>query len=259
MPEDFEEKEEHPDEGAGSKLKQAVLVFPEFPVHTAEQATAPSGEFSPADLLTPNWEMWRTRGACRIWKAVLISMAIKPTPTVLKRLKTEQPHRYAEYMRRKKDVVAQYGLHPELQAAKHFNSGDKSGEQYIKLRSLLNFGKEYRWKDLDAFEQGMKLSNSQSAAASKAHSLLDALPQGQRHALVRTGALLQLLEDVLNKGTELHAVSLLHGGKLNISQVASRVEKIIGNALDQDKVENFEKEANRKQFGEAQQALRSYV
>ena len=243
-----------PAQEEGAEQKQAALAFPEHPSRATESLET-DGNTQPEVLPTPNWEMWKTRGACRIWKAVLISMAVKPTSTVLKRLKKEQPLRYAEYMRRKKDVVAQYGLHPELQVAKHLNEGEKPGEQYIKLRGLLNFAKEYRWKDLDAFEQGMKLS----AAASRAHSLFDALPHGQRHALIRTGALLQLLEDVLKKGTELHAASLLHGGKLNISQVASRVEKIIGNASDQDKVENFEKEANRKQFGEAQQALRSHV
>ena len=57
----------------------------------------------------------------------------------------------------------------------------------------------------------------------------------------------------------MNAASLLSGGKLNISEVASQVEKIIGNAADQEKVENFAKEANRKQFGEAKQALRSYL
>ena len=247
-----------PTKEESAEQKQAALAFPEHPSHATESSDT-DGNTRPEVLPTPNWEMWKTRGACRIWKAVLISMAVKPTSTVLKRLKKEQPLRYTEYIRRRKDVVAQYGLHPELQVAKHLNEGEKPGQQYIKLRGLLNFAKEYRWKDLDAFEQGMKLSAPPSAAARTAHALFDALPQGQRHALVRTGALLQLLEDVLKKGTELHAASLLHGGKLNISQVASRVEKIIGNASDQDKVENFEKEANRKQFGEAQQALRSHV
>ena len=159
----------------GAEQKQAALAFPEHPSRATESLET-DGNTQPEVLPTPNWEMWKTRGACRIWKAVLISMAVKPTSTVLKRLKKEQPLRYAEYMRRKKDVVAQYGLHPELQVAKHLNEGEKPGEQYIKLRGLLNFAKEYRWKDLDAFEQGMKLS----AAASRAHSLFDALPQGQR-------------------------------------------------------------------------------
>ncbi|RYH00103.1 MAG: hypothetical protein EON58_01390 [Alphaproteobacteria bacterium] len=186
-------------------------------------------------------------------------MAIKPTPKVRTRLQKEQPHRYAEYLRRKKDVVAQYGLHPELMVVQHLNAGEKSGEQYVMLRSLLNFAKENRWENLDAFEQGVKLSAPEAVAASRAYSSFEALPQGQRHSLVRIGAVLQLLEDVLHKGVEMNAASLLHGGKINISEVASRVEKIIGNAADQEKLENFEKEANRKQFGEARQALRAYL
>ena len=139
------------------------------------------------------------------------------------------------------------------------NAGDKPGDQYIMLRSLLALGKEQRWKDIDAFEQGMSLTAAQSVAAARAHSSFEALPQGQRHALVRIGALLQLLENVLNKGVKMNAASLLSGGTLNISEVASQVEKIIGNAADQEKVENFAKEANRKQFGEAKQALRSFL
>ena len=57
----------------------------------------------------------------------------------------------------------------------------------------------------------------------------------------------------------MNPATLLHGKTLNMSEVASRVEKIVGDAADQDKVDNFEKEANRKQFGEAKQALRSFL
>ena len=73
------------------------------------------------------------------------------------------------------------------------------------------------------------------------------------------GALLQLLEDVLKKGGQMNPATLLHGKTLNMSEVASRVEKIVGDAADQDKVDNFEKEANRKQFGEAKQALNAFL
>ncbi len=239
--------------------KQAARVFPVFPVSASAQSESTESNASTVDLPVPNWAMWRTRGACRIWKAVLISMSIKPTNPMRIRLQKEQPDRYAEYLRRKKDVVAQYGLHPELRATDHLNAGDKPGDQYIMLRSLLALGKEQRWKDIDAFEQGMSLTAAQSVAAARAHSSFEALPQGQRHALVRIGALLQLLENVLNKGVKMNAASLLSGGTLNISEVASQVEKIIGNAADQEKVENFAKEANRKQFGEAKQALRSFL
>lgn len=259
MPETAAENTGQPTKKKRTAQKQAARVFPAFPVSASEQSESTDSNASTVDLPVPNWEMWRTRGACRIWKAVLISMAIKPTTPVRTRLRKEQPQRYAEYLRRKKDVVAQFGLHPELQAVHHVNAGEKSGEQYIMLRNLLNFAKEHRWEDLDALEQGIQLSAPQLAAASRAHSLFDALPQGQRHALVRTGALLRLLEDVLRKGVEMNAASLLRGGDLNVSEVASRVEKIICSAADQEKVDNFAKEANRKQFNEAKQALRAYL
>lgn len=259
MPESASKNIDKPAKGTSRMRKQAAPVFPEFPVRAAAPPTT-AGEDAPlADFPTPNWEMWRTRGACRVWKAVLISMAIKPTLEVSRRLKQEQPHRYAEYLRRKRDVVAQFGLHPDLQAVPHPNAGEKAIDQYIMLRSLLSFAQQYHWDDLDAFDQGTRMASPKAVAASRAHSSFEALPQGQRHALVRTGALLQLLEEVLRKGVEMNAASLLRGGDLNVSEVASRIEKIIGNAADQEKVANFEAEANRKQFGEARQALRAYL
>ena len=69
------------------------------------------------------------------------------------------------------------------------------------------------------------------------------------------GALLQLLEEVLKKGVHMNAATLLHGSELNISKVASRVEQIICSAAEAEKVADFKTEANRKQFGEAKQAL----
>ena len=249
-----------PNEGSDLEPSEPVpLVFP-VPTAPAPDLSPTAVSSEPAeDLPPPNWEMWRRRGACRIWKAVLISMAIKPIREVRTRLRLEQPDRYAEYISRKKAVVAQYGLHPELPAAEHANQGKRSGEKYILLAGLLAMGKEQGWHDIDAFEKGMRASAAKSVAAAKAHTSFEGLPQGQRNALVRMGALLQLLEDVLKKGVQMNPATLLHGKTLNMSEVASRVEKIVGDAADQDKVDNFEKEANRKQFGEAKQALNAFL
>jgi len=202
--------------------------------------------------------MWRTRGACRIWQAVLISMAINPTSEVRTILRREQPRRYAEYISRKKAVVAQYGLHPELPAAEHANQGKRSGEKYILLAGLLAMGKEQGWHDIDAFENGMRATAAKSVAAAKVHASLENTRTVQRNALVRMGALLQLLEDVLKKGVQMNAATLLRGTTLNMSEVASRVEQIICSAAEAEKVADFKTEANRKQFGEAKQALKTW-
>lgn len=199
------------------------------------------------------------RGACPIWQAVLISMAIKPTQKARLHLLRYQPRRHAEYLRRRKDVVAMYGLHPELPATKHINAGNSAISQYVMLSSLLALGKEKGWHDIATFEKGMRSTAAKTLAAAKVHASFEALPQGQLNALVRMGALLQLLEDVLKKGVQMNAATLLRGTTLNMSEVASRVEKIVGDAADQDKAPNFEKEANRKQFGEAKQALNTRV
>lgn len=60
-----------PNEGSGLEPSGPVpLVFP--------VPTAPTPDLSPTadidepaeDLPPPNWEIWRTRGACPIWQAV---------------------------------------------------------------------------------------------------------------------------------------------------------------------------------------------
>ena len=245
----------------GSDVEPSAPVQLVFPISTATASKVSPTEVSSEsakDLPPSNWEMWRTRGACRIWQAVLISMAINPTSEVRTILRREQPRRYAEYISRKKAVVAQYGLHPELPAAEHANQGKRSGEKYILLAGLLAMGKEQGWHDIDAFENGMRATAAKSVAAAKVHASLENTRTVQRNALVRMGALLQLLEDVLKKGVQMNAATLLRGTTLNMSEVASRVEQIICSAAEAEKVADFKTEANRKQFGEAKQALKTW-
>ena len=242
----------------GSSLEPSAPVQLVFPISTATASKVSPTEVSSEsakDLPPPNWEMWRTRGACRIWQAVLISMAINPTSEVRTILRREQPRRYAQYINRKEAVTAQYGLRPELPATAHPKQGKRSGEKYILLAGLLAMGKEQGWHDIDAFENGMRATAAKSVAAAKVHASLENTRTVQRNALVRMGALLQLLEEVLKKGVHMNAATLLHGSELNISKVASRVEQIICSAAEAEKVADFKTEANRKQFGEAKQAL----
>ena len=245
----------------GSSLEPSAPVQLVFPISTATASKVSPTEVSSEsakDLPPPNWEMWRTRGACRIWQAVLISMAINPTSEVRTILRREQPRRYAQYINRKEAVTAQYGLRPELPATAHPKQGKRSGEKYILLRGLLAMGKEQRWHDIDAFEKGMRTTAANSTSAGIVNASFEGGTRIQRNDLVRMGALLQLLEEVLKKGVQMNAATLLRGTTLNMSEVASRVEKIVGNAADGEKVVNFEKEANRKQFGEAKQALNTW-
>ena len=205
----------------------------------------------------PDWDFWRSRGACRIWKAVLISMAIKPGASVRTKLRKEQPHLYKEYVRRKKDVIAIYGLHPDFQAIQHAHAGSTPGDQYILLHNLLKFAKNHRWENFEVFEQGMQIHADESGTGHISNFSFEALPEETRNGLVRTGALLKLLEDVLLKRDTTNTAKFIHGEKLNISTVAERVEKIIGVAAGQEKVKNFAREANRRYLAKAQNSLRS--
>lgn len=233
------------------KTNKVVLAIHETPAVITENISD-----RPVNLASPNWDLWRNRGACRIWKAVLISMDIKPVPKVRTQLRLEQPGRYKEYVKRKKDVIAQYGFDPFLPDIPHSNAGIKAGDKYILLNNLLKFAKKYQWENLEAFEQGIKIPARDSGIGGISNVSFELLPEETRNGLVRTGALLTLLEDLLLKKDVMNPAAYLHGGKLNISRVAEQVEKIISVAAGQEQVKNFASDANRRYFGKAQRSLR---
>ena len=245
-----------PAEEVSQEINKILLSINDVPAVVAENSSSQScGDKS--NLSSPNWGFWRRRGACRLWKAVLISMAIDPETNLRTDLKKNNSQIYNEYLRRKQDVIAHYGFIPEFKAVKHAKAGSKPGEKYILLNNLLKFAKNQGWENLDAFEQGMKIPPHELGTGDMSNFSFEALPEETRNGLVRTGALLRLLEDVLLKRDTTNAAKFLHGEKLNISTVAERVEKIIGVAAGQEKVKNFAREANRRYFAKAQNSLRS--
>ena len=245
-----------PAEEVSQEINKILPLINDFPAVVAENSSSPSWS-DKSTLSSPNWDLWRRRGACRIWKAVLISMAIDPETNLRTNLKKDNSHLYDEYFRRKEDVIAHYGLIPEFKAIKHAKAGSRPGEKYILLNSLLKFAKNQHWENLDAFEQGMQIHTHEAGTGYISNFSFEALTEETRNGLVRTGALLRLLEDVLIKRDTTNAAKFLHGEKLNISTVAERVEKIIGVAAGQEKVKNFAREANRRYLAKAQNSLRS--
>lgn len=113
--------EEELTEESQPEPNKAVPATHESPAAITEKISA-----RPDTLASPNWYLWRNRGACRIWKAVLISMEIKPVPKVRTQLRLEKSGRYKEYRKRRADVIAQYGFDPLLPAVPHSNAGKKS-------------------------------------------------------------------------------------------------------------------------------------
>lgn len=211
------------------------------------------------NLHIPKWDVWRRKGACRIWKAVLISMSISPEINVRTLLKQKYPGLYSDYLRRKEEVVANYGLIPEFPSVKHLKAGARPGEQYVLLDKLLIFAKNKGWENLENFEKGMKEGFAGDLDLGKFVNIPeDLLTEEARNGLVRTGAILKLLEDVLLGKNTINTLALLHGSSINISNVAKQVEKIIADNLGQKTVKNFASEANRKYLSRAQNALRSY-
>lgn len=259
MPENQNEVNEPENEQENNGGQEGALVFPVFPVQpNGPDAEQEAGDANPG-LLSPNWEMWRTRGACRIWKAIMLTMGVKPTNEMRNRLMEEYPERYDEYVRRRRDVVAQYGLHPQLPNIEHEQAGEGAGNQYVRLVNLLSFAKEYQWKGLEGFEQGIALPQPKPKGENVTNLSIEVLPLGERNALVRTGALLKLIENLLCERSTLDKASLLRGGRLNISKISTEVEQIIKKTAEQESVDGFKDEANRRYFGHAQRALENYI
>ena len=133
----------------------------------------------------------------------------------------------------------------------------EDGVEYWLARELQPEFGYHRWENFEVFEQGMQIHADESGTGHISNFSFEALPEETRNGLVRTGALLKLLEDVLLKRDTTNTAKFLHGEKLNISTVAERVGKIIGVAAGQEKVKNFAREANRRYLAKAQNSLRS--
>src|SRR5574344_1583840 len=97
------------------EISKILPSINDFPAVVTENSSSQSWS-DKSTLSSPNWDLWRRRGACRIWKAVLISMAIAPETNSRTNLKKDKSHLYDEYLRRKEDVIANYGLIPEFKA-----------------------------------------------------------------------------------------------------------------------------------------------
>jgi hypothetical protein len=222
------------------------------PTNDIDNATPhPTTDVLPA---VPEWKTWREKGGGRLWVAVLLSMNLNPTVRNRKVLLASDPERHKEYKRRCEVAMARYGVHTLLPTVEHLRAGTHAGDRFVAFDKFLAFAKDIGWDDLGEFEAG--LSSTEATSASKAtstHSLEDA-PKGERYDLVRMGALLALLEKVLQGDKDVDRSLLIAGHQLNKSQVAKEVNKIVISVAKQNGktgVSGFGAEANRKRFGAA--------
>ena len=211
----------------------------------------------------PDWEFWRQRGACRLWKAVLLSMNVEPTMTNRGALKDRAPVIHSEYLRRREIANVQYGIHPLLPTMEHARAGQMEGERYISLSQFLKFAKDIGWRNLAAFEKGISPSTVYLSGGEtvEVEQELEDLAKGQRYTLVRMGALLKILEQCLQPNQPNNRQKFLSGNKLNAAALGQEIEQVIAVVAHEElklMVSRFTKEANRKQLAAAAKALTNF-
>ncbi|MFM0072592.1 hypothetical protein PQQ86_15660 [Paraburkholderia sediminicola] len=206
----------------------------------------------------PDWKTWREKGGGRLWVAVLLSMNVNPTVQNRHVLRANDAERYKEYRRRCEVAIARYSVHEHLPAIEHLRAGKNPGDRFVMFDKFLAFAKDIGWNDLSMFEAGLSSTEvALATTASSTHSLEDA-PKGERYDLVRMGALLTLLEKALQGDSDIDRALLISGGKLNKSQIAKEVNKIVASTAKRHgkpSISGFGAEANRKRFRAAAAAL----
>ena len=212
-------------------------------------------------LQLPNWRLWREKGTARIWNAAMLSLNLHPSANNRALLRTVDPDRHKEYKHRSEVAIHRYGVHPHLPKMEHARAGTNPGDYFVELDRFLSFAKDMGWSDLAEFESGLCGVDATSTAESTViHSLSEA-PKGERYDLVRAGALLTLLEKVLQDNGEVDRRFLLSARRINTRQVAKELENIVlsvAGRYGKNSVTGFGEEANRKRLKAAMDALEDY-
>lgn len=209
-------------------------------------------------LKRPDWRRWREKGTGRIWYASMLSLNLHPSVENRTLLKTIAPETYEEFKHRSEVAIHRYGRHAHLPTIQHVRAGERPPDQFVEYEKFLAFAKEMNWSDLSAFEEGISGNKPTSSENTTRHTT-DDLPKGERYDLVRTGALLVLLERVLSGDRKVDEKLLFSGAQLNISQVSKELHEIITSVARQNEknsVAGFGVEANRKRLTAAANALR---
>lgn len=209
----------------------------------------------------PDWEFWRQRGACRIWKAVMLSMNIEPTRASREEVRDRAPGLYEEYIRRREIAVVQYNVHPLLPRLDHVRAGRGQFDQYVLLSKMLEFAKDIRWRDVAAFENGLTGSSLDSENSHLAEVEFDDLPKGERYTIVRMGALLSILQKSLLSKEIGMKTKFIRSESLNFAAIGREMEDVIALAATKQKKEAiscFKEDSNRKQVAAAFKALNEF-
>lgn len=208
------------------------------------------------DPVRPNWDTWRQRGACMLWKAALLSMNIEPTAKSYRKLELLHTDLTAEYWRRLLILKTQYGLHEDLRRMSHALEREKLEQKFVRLDDVLIFAKNIGWSGLGPMELGLQrdcvvLPGGETVA-------FEDLAKGERDDLVRMGALLKILEEQICSDPKKGASKFLTGEKLNYSQIGAEIESIIAKAAKVNgnkAASSFKSDTNRKRLGLAAVAL----
>ena len=233
-----------------------------MPEAKVDQPEAPNNHNTePYVFETPDWEFWRQRNGCRLWKSVLLSMNIEPVDDVRALLEEHAPQKYAQYKRRLDVILGAHGVSKCLPRVQHPRAGNKPSEQWMVLTDLLAFAKESNWKDVAPFEYGLTNQPSSSDIEEQLNVPsvdFDDLQKGERYTVLRFGALLKLVESLLTNDKKFDRNQFVKSGSLNYSALGKAIESVLSDQSNKSggtALPNCKAQVNSKRISEAIKAV----
>ncbi|BEP70859.1 MULTISPECIES: hypothetical protein [unclassified Variovorax] len=233
-------------------------------------ATTPSEIDSSSPAITtplerPDWGFWRRRSYCRIWQAVLLSLNVEPSSANREQLELAEPEKFVEFKKRREILIVNRGYHDLLPTMDHERAGKKAGEKYVELADVLKLAKHQRWSAIEPFERGMSSEYDETIELRSIIHEVDeeefdvhSMPRkGDRYTMVRMGAVLTLLEEILRSDPNC-ADEYLGGDGLNQSAVGNKMTEIIKSASGGAYLGKNFGDGNRKSVGFALLALKQF-
>lgn len=211
----------------------------------------------------PRWSVWRQSESCRIWQAVLLTLNIEPPSKSDFLRHTLKKNVYQEFKDRRLIAIRQYGVHQLLPVFPHHAEGKKIGERYVRMQDMLAFGQANGWFGIENMAAGLGYPPNGQATSLNGNGFgfvhrlgPESMPKGERYALVRMGALLEVLEKWIANGGKIPP-SCIQAGKLNFSELERQAVAVIAEKASGKSKSGFGHGVFRKEYSAAKKSLQN--
>lgn len=211
----------------------------------------------------PRWSVWQQSESCRIWQAVLLTLNIEPPSKSRGLCHTLSKDVYQKFKDRKLIAIRQYGVHSLLPVLPHHAQGEGKGERYVRLQDMIAFGQAKGWGGIENMASRLGCPSNGQATSPKGSEVSfvhrlepESMPKGERYALVRMGALLEVLEKWIANGGKIPP-SCIQAGKLNFSELERQAVAVIAEKASGKSKSGFGHGVFRKEYSAAMKSLQN--